>query len=270
MAINQKKKVGVVGYGYVGKAVYKFFEDNFEVAFYDPEVDGSATKEEINACDLAVVCVPTPMSESGACDLSIIEEAINWLETPLILIKSTIPPGTTAKLIEKTGKKICFSPEYIGEGGYFVPHWKYPHPKKMKYHNFHIVGGKKETASQIMDYFVRIMGPDAKFFATDSTTAELVKYMENSFIAAKVTFCNEFYGIAKSFGVDYKELRELWLLDERVGRMFTAVFPDKRGFEGKCIPKDVNAIAKAAEDSGYDPRFIKSILENNERIRKES
>ena len=269
MAINQKKKIGIVGYGYVGKGVFKFFEDKCEVIFFDPEIDGSATKEEINTCDLAVVCVPTPMGDGGVCDLSIIKETVNWLETSLILIKSTIPPGTTAKLAKETGKNICFSPEYIGEGGYFVPYWKYPHPTKMKYHNFQIVGGEKEMASQILDYFVRVMGPDAKFFVTDSTTAELVKYMENSFIAAKVTFCNEFYNIAKSFGVNYKELRELWLLDDRVGRMFTAVFPDKRGFEGKCIPKDVSAIVKASEEIGYDAKFIKAVLENNKRIRKE-
>jgi len=262
-----KKKVAIVGYGYVGKGVYNFFKDNFETIFFDPNVPGSAKKSEINFCDLAVVAVPTPMGDDGSCDLSIIEETLGWLETPLILIKSTIPPTTTQKLSEKTGKKICFSPEYMGEGGYFVPFWKYAHPKDMKCHSFQIIGGDKETASNILDFFVRVMGPDAKFSITDSTTAELVKYMENAFIATKVTFCNEFYNLAKAFGVEYKELRELWLLDERMGRMFSAVFPDKRGFEGKCLPKDVNAIAKASEKAGYDPKFIKAVLDSNDRIR---
>ena len=264
-----KKKVAVVGYGYVGKGAYNFFKDNFETIYYDPHVEGSATKKEINSCDLAVVSVPTPMSEDGSCDLSIIEEALGWLETPLILIKSTIPPTTTEKLCEKTGKNICFSPEYMGEGGYFVPFWKYAHPKDMKYHSFQIIGGEKETASRIADFFVSVMGPDAKFFITNSVTAELVKYMENAFIATKVLFCNEFYNIARAFGVEYKELRELWLLDKRMGRMFSAVFPDARGFSGKCLPKDVNAIVKASEKAGYDPKFIKSVLENNDRIKKE-
>ncbi|PIU78175.1 MAG: hypothetical protein COZ28_00025 [Candidatus Moranbacteria bacterium CG_4_10_14_3_um_filter_44_15] len=271
MAENQKKKVAVVGYGYVGKAVYNFFKDNFEVFFYDPNAEGSSGKEEINSCDLGIVCVPTPEGKDKACDLSIVEETIGWLETPLILIKSTIPPRITDNLVKKTGKKICFSPEYLGEGGgipYFVPFWKYPHSKDMKFHSFQIIGGKKETASEIMEFFVRVMGPDAKFFMTDSTTAELVKYMENAYIATKVTFCNEFYGIAKSFGVDYKELRELWLLDTRVGRFFSAVFPDTPGFFGKCLPKDVNAIVKASEKAGYDPKFIKSVIENNDRIKR--
>lgn len=266
---NQKKKVAVIGYGYVGKGVYDFFRDNFETIFFDPHVEGSAEKEEINKCDLGVVSVPTPMGEDGACDLSIIEETLAWLETPLVLIKSTIPPGTTKSLVEKTGKKICFSPEYMGEGGYFIPFWKYADPRDMKKHNFQIIGGEKETASKIADFFVRVMGPDARFHLTDSTTAELVKYMENAFIATKVMFCNEFYNIAESFGVEYKELRELWLLDERMGRMFSAVFPDARGFAGKCLPKDVNAIVRAAEKADYDPRFVKAVLENNKRIRGE-
>lgn len=268
-----KKKVAVVGYGYVGKGVYKFFEDNFETIFFDPHVEGSASKEEINSCDLAVVSVPTPMGDDGSCNLSIIEETLAWLDAPLILIKSTIPPTTTKKLCEKTGKKICFSPEFLGEGGgvpYFVPYWKYPHPTDMKAHSFQIIGGDKETASKISDFFVSVMGPEAKFFLTDSTTAEVVKYMENSFIATKVIFCNEFYNIAKAFGVEYKELRELWLSDERMGRMFSAVFPDRRGFGGKCLPKDVNAIAKASEKAGYEPKFIKAVLENNDRIRMEN
>jgi UDPglucose 6-dehydrogenase len=93
--------------------------------------------------------------------------------------------------------------------------------------------------------------------------------MENAFIATKVTFANEFYNLAQAFGVEYKELRELWLLDERMGRMFSAVFPDARGFSGKCLPKDVNAIAKASEKAGYDPKFIKAVLESNDRIRGE-
>lgn len=269
MANSKKKKVAIIGYGYVGKGVYNFFKDKFDTIFYDPNAEGSASKEEINTCDLGVVSVPTPMGEDGSCDLSIIEETFGWLETPLILVKSTIPPGTTKMLSEKTGKKICFSPEYMGEGGYFVPYWKYADPKDMKKHSFQIVGGDKETASKILDFFVRVMGPEAKFHATDSTTAELVKYMENAFIATKVTFCNEFYNIAENIGVDFKELRELWLLDERMGRMFSAVFPDKRGFEGKCLPKDVNAIAKASEKAGYEPKFIKEVLASNDRIRGE-
>jgi UDPglucose 6-dehydrogenase len=93
--------------------------------------------------------------------------------------------------------------------------------------------------------------------------------MENCFLATKVTFCNEFYDIAESFGVDYNELREIWLLDGRIGRSHSTVFEDKRGFTGKCLPKDLNALIKASEKNGYKPNLLKSINEtNNEMIKK--
>jgi len=84
-------KIGIIGFGYVGKAMYNFFLDKYDVIYYDnnPVISGS-TKKEINNCDLGIICVPTPSTENGKCDTSIVEEVIDWLNTPLILIKSTI------------------------------------------------------------------------------------------------------------------------------------------------------------------------------------
>src|SRR5574343_246983 len=107
------KKVAIIGLGYVGKSVFNFFKDHFDVVFYDPSNTESNTKEECNKADLAVVCVPTPMAEDHSVDLSIVNTTIDWLQTPLILIKSTIPPTTTVGLISRTGKNIAFSPEFI-------------------------------------------------------------------------------------------------------------------------------------------------------------
>ncbi len=266
-----RKKVAVIGYGYVGKAVAAFFESHFDVLIYDINMPlESASTEEINAADLAVICVPTPMRRDGTAGLSAIEGTLKWLTTPLILIKSTIPPGTTKRLSEKFGKKIAFSPEYIGEGHYHIPFWKgYPDPTDMKKHDFVTIGGPKEITAPILSFFKSILGAEPRYMQTDSTTAELVKYMENSFLATKVTFCNEFFNMAEAFGVDYDELRELWLLDGRIGRSHTAVFRDKRGFGGKCLPKDVNAIVQASITAGYNPRLIKAVLESNDRIRGE-
>lgn len=280
------ENIGIVGYGYVGKAIEQFFEDHFKLFIYDPPymdansmgehlLDGNITftkdKDAINSCDLVVVCVPTPQGEDNKVDLSIINETFEWLNAPLMLIKSTVPPGTTDELVAgKVGKwidrKIAFSPEYIGEGKYVVQWWKdknYPHATDMKYHDFQIFGGAREVTSKIIPFFQRVLGPEAKYIQTDAKTAELVKYMVNSWGATKVTFVNEFYNIAQSLGVDYNELRELWLLDGRAERMHTAVFPDKRGFGGKCFPKDVNGIVKFAEEKGYEPKLLKQVLNSN-------
>ena len=264
-----KKKIAIIGYGYVGKAVENYFKDHFEVIIYDPNIVASNTQAECNKADLAVICVPTPMGEDKSVDISIVEESVAWLQTPLILIKSTIPPKTTEMLVEKYNKNICFSPEFIGEGKYVVQWWKdknYPHPTDMKYHDFHIVGGKK--AYEVLEFFKKVSGPEPKYAATDSRTAELCKYMENSWGATKVTFCNEFALIAEAMGVEYDALRELWLLDGRVERMHTAVFKQSRGFGGKCFPKDVNGIVEQSKKNGYTPKLLESVLATNDEIRK--
>lgn len=255
--------------GYVGKVIAKFFDELFEILVYDPKYKHSDSFDTINKkCDLAIICVPTPMNDDGSCNTTIVESVIKELETPLILIKSTVPPGTTEKLSEQFKKELVFSPEYIGESTYVTPWWKgEPHPTDLKYHDFQIFGGPRNKTKEILEYFKVVFGPNCRLMQTDSKTAELTKYMENSWGATKVTFCNEFYDIAETYGVDYNELRELWLLDGRINRAHTAVFKDKRGFGGKCFPKDVNAIAKHTESSGYEPTLLKSVLKTNNKIR---
>lgn len=259
-------KVAIVGNGYVGKAYHKFFPD---AIMYNRHLEGGKTnRDEINKCELAIVAVPTVMLEDGNADVSIVEEVVGWLETPLILIKSTIPPGTTERLKRETGKRICHSPEYVGEGGYFVPFWQYPHPTEPIYHDFMIIGGDPKDRDDILQFFYPVLGPTKRYYQVDATTSELIKYMENCAIAAKVTLCNEFYNIAEAFGVSYSQLREGFILDKRQGDMFTVVYKNRRGYDGKCLPKDTNALARASEKAGYKAEFLEDIIKNNERIRK--
>jgi nucleotide sugar dehydrogenase len=268
--MNTKPKAAIIGYGYVGKAVGEFLKRQYDLAIYDPAL-GYTDKEAANSCDFAVVCVPTPMQQNGAVDLSYIEDTLSWLAAPLITIKSTVPPGTTQMLVDKYEKKICFSPEYIGEGNYPVPYWdNIPHPTDMKYHSFHIFGGRKDVTTVAVEYWKRAAGPFAQFHECDSTTAELVKYAENAWIATKVTFVNELYDIAETFSVDFNQLRELWLLDGRVGRSHTLVYKTNRGFGGKCIPKDTRGIVEAAKEKGYVPELLSNVLKINEGLLKKS
>lgn len=252
-------KFGIIGYGFVGKAQAKFWgEENCII--HDPS-HGFKNRALINKdCDLGFICVPTPMKADGSCDISIVEETIAWLETPVIIIRSTIPPGTTDYLVNKYKKNIIFEPEYLGETAL--------HPYlDLRKRDFIILGGERRVCDVVVMYMQHLMHPNTRFYLTDAKTAELVKYMENTFLGTKVVFCNEFYEIAKTLNIDYNELRELWLADSRIGRSHTFVYPDKRGFAGKCLPKDINAIVKKLEESGYEAKFIKAVLENNERLK---
>ena len=277
--------------GYVGRAVTNFLENHFDLVMVDPSYDDGAKEvtpevqgpnfetgktktllpyveniKEWTRC--AVVCVPTPMGDDGSCDTSIVEEILNTTDNEFYLIKSTIPPGTTEKLMEKTGKKIAFSPEYIGEGKYVTRWWdkNHPHPQDMKKHTFQIFGGEREVTREWVNIFGKVLGPSCSYIQTTSRTAEFVKYMENCWGGMKVTWANEMFEMTEALGLDYNEVRELWALDGRTEKMHTMIWPDKRGFGGKCFPKDINAMVKFAEKAGYDAKLIKQVLESNKEF----
>jgi len=270
------KKVAIIGYGYVGKAMGLIFPD---ALIYDPFYDKSNTKEEINKeCGLVVICVPTPpVGMKGeqrveedeesfrAVDLSMVENSLEWLTVDLVLIKSTIPPGTTDMLIEKYNKKICFSAEYIGEGNYYTPP-KYPDPLDPRKHDFMIIGGDPLVADEIFSYFIPKLGPAKKYHKMTAVEGECVKYFENSWGAMKVTFFNELFEICKAVGASFTSVREGLLLDSRIEQMHTAVFEDKRGFGGKCFPKDLLGIIAQSEKAGYSPDLLKEVWNSNKRF----
>ena len=261
---RNRMKIGIIGHGYVGKAMEQFFKDHYELVLYDPPAGYTTTKEDINSCEVSFVCVPTPKDEDGSCDISMVEDTLEWLVTEIIVIKSTVEVGTTEMLNSKYNKSIIFSPEYIGESTYWTP---YSFHRDMKETPFYIFGGDKKVCSKVVDLFLPVVGPCKKYSITDSTTAEMAKYLENSFYATKIAFCNEAYDICKTTDVDWNEVRELWLLDPRISDMHTAVFRDDRGFGGKCLPKDTSALVKIAEKNGIDAILLKGVLDSNKRIR---
>ncbi|HET7101825.1 MAG TPA: hypothetical protein VFJ52_11795, partial [Terriglobia bacterium] len=113
-------RLGIVGYGVVGKALAKVFEfeaGNSDLVIYDKFIKGMNSRRRraaVQECDLVFIAVPTPEGPGGRCDLSAIEEVVSWVK-PVMCVKSTVPPGTVDGLAAKTGKTICFSPEYVGE-----------------------------------------------------------------------------------------------------------------------------------------------------------
>src|SRR5450759_915323 len=130
--------IGIVGYGVVGKALANLFgveTSSQNLWIYDKRLAGfnsAKCKGGIQTCDLVFVAVPTPESSNGAGDTSAVEEVVSWVKPPMCL-KSTVPPGTVDRLTAAAGKRICFSPEYVGE-----TKW---HPwKGIETHGFIIVG----------------------------------------------------------------------------------------------------------------------------------
>lgn len=251
------KKVGIIGLGAVGKGVHSLFPD---AAVYDEPL-GVGTREAINECDFAFVSVPTPQGEDGSCDTSIVEDVLSWCEAGIIILRSTVSVGSTDRLRQESGKRIIFQPEY-GPGE--TP----DHPfKDVRDIRWIILGGRREDTIPVADLYKKAFNSNIALHQTDARTAELTKYMENCFLALKVTFCNEFYGMAESLGVDYNEMRELWLLDPRMNRSHTWVLPDDRGYGGKCLPKDIAAMVRTAEQAGYDASLLRATIETNKVLR---
>jgi len=249
-----KPAIGIVGYGYVGKNLHRLFGDDATT------LDVGATDEDrsrINACDFAFVCVPTPVGPGGRCDTSIVEECVGWIKARQIIIRSTVCPGTTDRLRAETGKAIIFQPEYLGE--------TVGHPlSDVAGQDFIVLGGPIEETSLVADLYARYHHSSLRVHFTESRIAELAKTMSNAFCAVKVTFCNEFYDIARAHGIDYNQLREVWLADPRVSRDHTFVYPDNRGFSGKCLPKDLCSIVHSSRQHGFEARLLEHVLDINE------
>lgn len=288
--------VAIIGYGWVGRAYHKMFPD--AVIYDEPQnlivkqdgktgkFDESVTREQfinyarvlVNECDLALVCVPTnpktvtePFEDSrnpypspidivkNELDMSIVEDVVSWLDTPLILIKSALQPGTVDRLIKETGKKIAVSVEMVGEGKYFVPYWKYPDAEDPTKHSFLIVGGEDETARRCADFIWAKMSPDINIHLTTAIEAEITKLMENTWGAMKVTFGNVMYDICEDLGANYTRVLQAWGADGRTEKMHMRVLPNKRGWKSKCYDKDIPALA-SLDKSG----FLKSVMKTNE------
>ncbi|KUN58829.1 hypothetical protein AQJ46_41885 [Streptomyces canus] len=255
-------KVGIIGMGHVGASMHTLFARHADLVTYDQKDGDTYPQRALQACDFAVVCVNTPAGPGGECDVSHVFDAVKRVPAQRVMLKSTVPPGTTAQLAEATGKEICFSPEYVGESTYFNP--VCDDPLTMP---FVILGGEQAIRGYFLDALVPILGPTKAYFQCTAAEAEVIKYMENAFFATKVTFVNEFREIAEAFGADWHTVREGWLLDPRVEPSHTAVFANAPGFGGKCLPKDMTAIIAAARAVGASADLLSQVVRSNERLR---
>lgn len=259
--------VGIIGLGYVGKAVEAVFSKKNRVFSYDinNNCSESSLKSVVNKAEIIFVCVPTPMLKDGSCHTGILSEVINDINilgfNKDVLIKSTIPPKTSETLQHKNKKiNIIFNPEFMTEANFIDD---FTNQKRV------ILAGKNlDKVEQLFS----ITFPRAKIVKLSYREAELVKYFSNTFLATKVSFANEIYSLCEKLEVNYPAMLKALLLDERIGNSHLQVpGPDgKRGFGGSCLPKDIAALIKIFKNQGIDSPILDSVWKRNTEIdRKE-
>jgi len=252
--------VAIVGYGWVGKAMAKLFPD---ALLYDPAISEhednkrvTYDQEEVNKCDVAFVCVPTPVIGEGKLDTSIVREVAEWCKCPLLVIRSTVNPGFCETLPYLPKQEAVYQPEYLGE----TP----SHPfLKVKDREFLVIGGRPKARRKLIDLYATVYNANINIRQTSHLEAEIIKLSENRAIAYKVAQCQELYDVCELAGVDYYTIREaVYGDDPRFTLWWTMIF-EKRGFNSKCLPKDVYAWAAWAESLGYEPKVTRALLEKN-------
>src|SRR3972149_2459718 len=185
--------VVIIGLGWVGKAMQKLFPDamtyDTQVACSFPEdVPEEDCKTAINTCDVAFICVPTPAIGEGKLDTSIVEEVVGWCECPLIVIRSTVNPGTCDYLIEKYKKNIVMQPEYLGE----TPAHPMLDPRTRQ---FLIIGGEAKDRKELIDLYTTVYNANTNIRQVTAYEAEVIKLTENRAISFKVAQCQELYDV---------------------------------------------------------------------------
>ena len=251
------KSILIVGYGVVGHNLAKEIE-KLQPDIYDKFKIEFNTKKD-KKYDFCFICVDTPyVDKSNPCDISQVKIAISENDANIYIIKSTILPTTIEsfnKFIFKD-KHIIFSPEYYG-GTQHCNNFKF---------DFTILGGRKEDCLKVQQLLQNVYDARHIFRIVDSTTAELTKYMENSYLAMKVSFCVQFYEACKKLGINYEELRECFILDkERINPSHTFVYNEHPYWDSHCLNKDVSAIAEF-----LDLDLLHSLVDYNNKLKEEN
>jgi len=263
---SKKYKIGVIGLGYVGGAVYYWFNNVFdkpkEIFSYDKYKNIGSIKE-INKADIVFICVPTPYYENSGYDDSAVNESLKILTgSKIVVIKSTILPGSTEKFQKLFPEhKILFNPEFLvaktATQDFLKP-------------NRQIVGYTKKSensAQMVLD----ILPPAPLSRIIPATEAEMVKYFGNTFLATKVIFANQIYDICEKLNINYDTVKELAAADPRIGNSHLEIFHDGyRGYSGGCFPKDTKALIDFAKKLGINFTLLEEVNRINDSLIKQA
>jgi len=263
-------KIGIIGQGFVGNAVYQKFKNYFDILTYD--IDETKCNSDFHyikkGCDTIFLCLPTPMYEDGTCNTSIVEIMLSQIngygpnKSYDIVIKSTVPPGTTEEWNERFKKlNIVFNPEFLTEANAVSD---YENQSRI------ILGGPRPATTRLKRIFTKVF-PKAHIIKTGSRHAEMVKYVTNAFLATKVSFANEMYQICQALDIDYDKVIEYAQHDDRLGKSHWAVpGPDGDfGYGGHCFPKDVRALISLAKKYSLDPKVLTAVDSKNDDVRND-
>src|SRR4030042_1450916 len=264
--------IGVIGYGYVGRATGEGFATNpkNKVFWFDKYKDCPNTVDEVvKESGLIFITVPTPIVEDySGMDMSIVEEVVGEVAPKvtgtdkILIIKSTSLPGTTKKLSAKfPGVNFVMNPEFLTQENANADFLK----------PFRTVIGcdNSDIGFRVQKLYETILPKDQPYYIVSPTSAELTKYMSNLVLASKVLLANEFYDIAQKVGANYLDVRTAVEADPRIGKHLGVPGPDgDRGFGGACFPKDMVGILGLAKKLKVDGSALDAIWKKNLKIRK--
>lgn len=257
-------KIGIIGLGMVGNAVYQgLMSIGNDVSFYDPKYSESKF-EDILDTECVFVCVPTNPRDDGTCDTSIVEKTIKKLDSNgysgVIVIKSTVTPGTTDEIYNKfcsriEGFRLAFVPEFLRERCALTDF--------LDNHDVCIIGCYKDEDYEVVK---KAHGSIPKNFAKMSPLeAELSKYFNNVFNALRIVFANGFYEICQNLGADYQKIYDAMILRNNINPAYLRCSEKLRGPSGYCLSKDPLAFMHFVENLKLNPTptIFKAIVEDS-------
>lgn len=268
-------KIGIIGQGFVGGAIKQGFKDHYQLFLYDKFNDAKSNTDlegVVKNADIIFVCVPTPMdARTGEASTAIVEEVVLEIDelaaefgmSPTLIIKSTVPPGTTEYLNSiMSYSEVIFNPEFLTEANAV---------EDFKNQNRIIIGTCDGYEANNVVRIFRNVFPHAEIPVVNSREAEMCKYIINTFLSVKVSFANEIYDICEASGIDYNQAKDLALLDRRIGKSHWMVpGPDgDRGFGGHCFPKDLNGLLYVAKEGLVETSVLEATLKTNDRVRED-
>lgn len=263
-------RIGIIGQGFVGNAIYQKFSKYYDILTYDlDESKCNSTKDKVLNQEIIFMCLPTPMNKDGSCNVDIISKELdnldlladNYETIKTIVVKSTIPPGTTDRWNKQFNSlDIVFNPEFLTEANAV---------DDFETQTRIILGGSIKSTTLLKQLYSSIFRKTSKIIKTDAKTAELVKYVTNAFLSTKVSFANEIYDLCGGIGLDYDKVIEYATYDERLGLSHWGVpGPDgDRGFGGHCFPKDLSALIKITEDLNTRNNVLVATQKTNDEVR---